>query len=331
MDFSAISFASPQYFILLAVIPILIAISHKYRINEHPTIRVSKIPSAYLSSFTDNFGDKLPILLRYCTLVCLIIALARPQVASQSQDISSKGIDIVIAMDVSTSMEAEDFRPNRLEAAKATASEFIDYRHNDRIGLVLFAAESFTQCPVTFDHSILKSFFDEIKIGMLEDGTAIGMGLSTAINRLKSSKAKSKVIILLTDGVNNTGKVSPLTAAELAEQYKIKIYAIGVGTKGMALYPIYTPFGKHYMQTKVEIDEDLLNQIAHETGGNYFRATNTSTLQEIYRKIDRMEKTNINQKQFSMKEDKYSGILLLAGIFLLLEFAFKSFIFKVIP
>lgn len=331
MDFSDITFANPWCFLLLAVIPLLAILSHKYKIHKNPTFKVSQIPDSFPTSHTDNFGYKLPALLRYLVLVLLIIALARPQAVSSDRDINTKGIDIVIAMDVSTSMEAEDFRPNRLEAAKSTASEFIGYRKNDRIGLVIFAAESFTQCPVTFDHNILISFFDDIKTGMLEDGTAIGMGLSTAVNRLKSSKAKSKVIILLTDGVNNTGKVSPLTAAEFARNYGIKVYTIGVGTEGVALYPIYTPMGKHYMQSKVEIDEDLLRKIARETGGAYFRATNNSALEEIYHRIDLMEKTDIMQKKYAQKEDNYSGLLLVAGIFLISEFAFKSFIFRVIP
>jgi Ca-activated chloride channel family protein len=228
-------------------------------------------------------------------------------------------------------MEAEDFKPNRLEAAKSTAKEFIDYRLNDRIGLALFAGESFTQCPITSDHSILKSFFKDIKTKMLEDGTAIGMGLSTAVNRLKTSSAKSKVIILLTDGVNNTGKISPMSAADLAKSFNIRVYTIGVGAKGKAPYLVDTPFGKQYVYMDVEIDEDLLKQIASYTGGAYFRATNNKALENIYASIDKMEKTKINEKTYNQVEDKFSVFLLLGLFVALVEETLRLLIFRTLP
>jgi len=273
----------------------------------------------------------LPNLIRYVVLSFIIIALARPQLINSTKDVNTEGIDIVIALDVSSSMEAEDFKPNRLEAAKEKAKEFIDYRINDRIGLVIFSAESFTQCPITSDHTILKSFFSDIKTKMLEDGTAIGMGLSTSISRLKDSDAKSKVIILLTDGMNNTGKISPLTATDLAKGYGIRVYTVGVGTTGKAPYKIDTPFGKQYMYVDVEIDEELLREIAKETGGQYFRATNNKGLEEIYKSIDQLEKTKIKEKSFTHKEDKFYPFIMMAFLLLLAEFVFRHFIFNKLP
>lgn len=332
LDFSNITFVNPEYFWLLLILPVVFFINLIYKWKKKSALFTSEIPDNIKKIRTlRQIFSFLPILLRYLAIALLIIALARPQLINSSKDVHTEGIDIVIALDVSSSMEAEDFKPNRLEAAKEKAKTFIDYRINDRIGLVIFSAESFTQCPVTADHTILKSFFKDIKTKMLEDGTAIGMGLSTSISRLKESKAKSKVIILLTDGMNNTGKISPLTATELAKGYGIRVYTIGVGTMGKAPYKIDTPYGKQYMYVDVEIDEALLKQIAAETGGKYFRATNNAGLEEIYQNIDLMEKTKIKEKAYTHKEDRFYPFVL-ASIFLLLtEFLLAKFVFNRLP
>ncbi len=332
MNFDKIVFANPEYFWLILIIPIIVVFRIFRRKTAFPELMFSN--SSGLKNLTKSFRQRfsfLPFVLRIVSYVFIILALARPQINSVEKDVHTEGIDIVLAMDVSTSMEAEDFKPNRLGAAKSTAKDFIDYRLNDRIGLVLFAAESFTQCPVTYDHNILKSFFKDIKTKMLEDGTAIGMGLSTAISRLKDSKSKSRVIILLTDGVNNTGKISPLTAADIAKSFNIRIYTIGVGTKGKAPVLVDTPFGKQYAYMDVEIDEDLLTNIAKNTGGEYFRAVNNKTLENIYLKIDRLEKTKLKENSYKTNEDKYFYPLAVAFASILLELLFSFVLFRRIP
>lgn len=242
----------------------------------------------------------------------------------------------MLAVDVSTSMLAEDLKPNRLEAAKQVAAEFINGRPNDNIGLTVFAGEAFTQCPLTVDHGVLLNLFNSIKgdiaqRGMIEDGTAIGMGLANAISRLKDSKAKSKVIILLTDGSNNRGDISPLTAAEIAKQFGIRVYTIGVGTNGTAPYPMQTYAGVQYVNVPVEIDEQTLTQIAGTTNGNYFRATSNSKLEEVYREIDKLEKTKLNVKEFSKREEAYSTFALIAFFCILLEILLRNTVLKKIP
>jgi Ca-activated chloride channel family protein len=233
--------------------------------------------------------------------------------------------------DISGSMLAEDFRPNRIEAAKKVAMDFIDGRPTDRIGLVIFSGESFTQCPLTLDHGVIKSLLSEIKSGMIEDGTAIGMGLATAVSRLKDSKAKSRVIVLLTDGINNRGSIDPLTAAGIAQQFGIRAYTIGVGTTGMAPYPVQTPFGTQYQNVPVEIDEKLLEQIADQTGGKYYRATDNKKLKAIYDEIDRLEKTKIEVTQFRRHKEEFYSAAMFAGLFLLLELIFSQTLFRKIP
>ena len=228
-------------------------------------------------------------------------------------------------------MKAEDFRPNRLEAAKDVAAEFIASRPNDRIGLVIFSAESFTQCPLTTDHNVVSNLLEEIRSGMLEDGTAVGLGLATSVARLKDSDAKSKVIILLTDGVNNTGEVAPQTAGEIAREFGIRVYTIGVGTMGTAPMPVQTPFGQQYQQVEVEIDEETLTEIAQLTGGKYFRATNKERLQQTYKEIDELEKTRISTIEFSEKNDEFLPFLLLAGLLLLLEIVLRYTVFRTVP
>lgn len=227
--------------------------------------------------------------LRMLAIAMIIVAIARPQSSNQWKNVTTEGIDIIIALDISGSMLAEDFKPNRIEAAKDVASEFISGRPNDRIGLVIFSSESFTQCPLTTDHAVLMNLFRSIKSGMIEDGTAIGLGLANAVNRLKDSRSVSKVVILLTDGVNNMGSIAPLTAAEIAKVYGIRVYTIGIGTNGVAPYPVQTAFGVQYQDMEVDIDEPMLKQIAQMTDGKYFRATNNQKLQEIYKEIDKLE------------------------------------------
>jgi Ca-activated chloride channel family protein len=237
----------------------------------------------------------------------------------------------MIALDISGSMLAQDLRPNRLEASKNVAIEFVSGRETDRMGLVVYSGESFTQCPLTSDHAVLINLFRDIESGMIEDGTAIGMGLANAINRLKDSKAQSKVIILLTDGVNNRGAIAPLTAAEIARTFGIRVYTIGVGTLGMAPVPVQTPYGTRYQNAKVEIDEETLKQIAAATDGRYFRATDNEKLREIYREIDEMEKSKIDVKEYSKQEEEYMRFGLLATILLLTEIIFRYLFFRKIP
>jgi Ca-activated chloride channel family protein len=273
----------------------------------------------------------LLFVLRLLAVALLFIVMARPQSVNRWQKVSTEGIDIIIDLDISSSMLAQDFNPNRLEAAKDVAIRFISGRPDDRIGLVVFSGESFTQCPLTTDHAVLINLFREVKSGMIEDGTAIGDGLATAINRLKDSKARSKVVILLTDGMNNAGEIAPLTAAEIAKTFGIRVYTIGVGTRGTAPYPVQTPYGIRYQQMRVQIDEEVLQKIAAMTGGKYFRATNNRKLEEIYKEIDRMEKSKIDVKQFSKRQEEYMRFALLAALLLLLEWVLGSTVLKKFP
>jgi Ca-activated chloride channel family protein len=273
----------------------------------------------------------LLFLFRLLAVALLFIVMARPQSVNRWQKVSTEGIDIIIDLDISSSMLAQDFNPNRLEAAKDVAIKFISGRPDDRIGLVVFSGESFTQCPLTTDHAVLINLFKEVKSGMIEDGTAIGDGLATAVNRLKDSKAKSKVVILLTDGMNNAGEIAPLTAAEIAETFGIRVYTIGVGTRGTAPYPVQTPYGIRYQQMRVQIDEEVLQKIAAMTGGKYFRATNNKKLEEIYQEIDKMEKSKIDVKQYSKRQEEYMQFALLAALLLLLEWALGNSVLRKLP
>jgi Ca-activated chloride channel family protein len=254
----------------------------------------------------------------------VIVIIARPQSTDNWQNISTEGIDIMLAMDISGSMLARDFTPDRLEAAKNVATEFITGRPTDRIGLVIFSGESFTQCPLTTDHAVLINLMREMQSGMIEDGTAIGLGLATAINRIKESDATSKVIILLTDGVNNRGEIAPLTAAEIAQTLGLRVYTIGVGTRGMAPYPVQTPAGTRYQNMPVEIDEDVLQQIAGMTGGKYFRATDNESLKRIYEEIDSLEKSRIDVQEFSRKNEEYMSFAIVLVSLLLLEMLLRN-------
>ncbi len=271
--------------------------------------------------------------IRLAAIIFIIMALARPQSKSSNQKINTYGVDIIISIDISASMLAKDFDPNRLEAAKKVASNFILNRPNDRIGLVIFAGESFTQVPITTDHKIVLSQLEKIEYGMLQDGTAIGMGIGTAINRLKDSKAKSKVTILMTDGVNNSGLIDPVTASEAAVQYKVKVYTIGVGSKGTAYQPAYLlPDGSiKYDNLPVEIDEQLLNNIAKMTGGKYYRATSNNSLQKIYNEIDKLERTEIESSQSIQYTEEFYPLVAIAIILLFIEqLLFYGFI-KIFP
>jgi Ca-activated chloride channel homolog len=266
--------------------------------------------------------------LQLTTFILLVLILARPQKTDRFQDVTTEGIDIMLTLDISGSMLARDFNPDRLEASKSVATEFITGRPYDRIGLVVFSGESFTQCPLTTDHAVLINLMREIKSGMIEDGTAIGMGLATAVNRIKDSEALSKVIILLTDGINNRGEIAPLTAAEIAKTYGVRIYTIGVGTMGMAPYPQQTPYGIQFQNMPVEIDEAVLKEIAAETGGKYFRATDNDKLAQVYAEIDKLEKSKIDVRQFSRKEERYLPLAVAGLILLLLQIIIRHTLYK---
>lgn len=261
----------------------------------------------------------LPFVLRMLAMTFLIVALARPQSSSRSMDVSVEGIDIMLALDISGSMLAEDFLPNRLESAKQTALEFIQMRSGDRIGVSIFSGQSFTLSPLTTDHVLLTELVSKVHTGMVEDGTAIGDGLATAINRLRDSQALSKVIILLTDGINNAGVIDPLTAAEIAARLGIRVYTIGVGSSGAVPYPFQTPMGIQYRQVEIPVDEELLQQIADITGGTYFWADNQEKLESIYLEIDQMERSKIDVTEYTRKKDEYLPLVLIALFFVALE------------
>ncbi len=331
------TFANIEYlFLLLLLIPYIVWYIMRRKKTE-PTMQVSTT-RMYMNTPKSwkIYLLHAPFLLRVVTFVMIVLVLARPQTTDNWQNTEIEGIDIMLAVDVSTSMLAEDLKPNRLEAAKQVAAEFINGRPNDNIGLTIFAGEAFTQCPLTIDHSVLLNLFKSISCdiaqkGLIQDGTALGMGLANAVSRLKDSKAKSKVVILLTDGVNNVGDISPLTAAEIAKQFGIRVYTIGVGTNGTAPYPLQTYAGVRYIQTPVEIDENTLTQISGITDGNYFRATSNSKLKEVYEEIDKLEKTKLNVKEFSKREEAYEIYALIAFICILLEVLLRNTVLKKIP
>ena len=330
-------FANIEYlFLLLLLIPYIVWYIMK-RKNSEATLQISDARVyAHTPKSYKNYLLHVPFVLRIIALILIILVLARPQTTDSWQNSEIEGIDIMLAMDVSTSMLAEDLKPNRLEAAKDVAAEFINGRPNDNIGITLFAGESFTQCPLTVDHGVLLNLFNGIKgdiaqRGLIEDGTAIGMGIANAVTRLKDSKAKSKVIILLTDGSNNRGDISPMTAAEIAKKFGIRVYTIGVGTNGTAPYPVQTYAGTQYINTPVEIDEKTLTEIAGATNGNYFRATSNSKLKEVYQEIDKLEKTKLNVKEFSKREEEYQIFAWIAFFCILLEILLRNSVLKKIP
>jgi Ca-activated chloride channel family protein len=326
------TFHNPEYlFLLLLIIPAVIWYIRKMY-NSDASLLISsnqmlqKIPKSNRLRFMH-----IPFILRMLSLVFLVLALARPQASNSWRTESTEGIDIVVTLDISGTMMAEDLKPNRLEAAKKTATEFILSRPNDNIGLVVFSGESFTQCPLTTDHAVLVNLFNAIQYGMIEDGTAIGLGLANAVNRIKDSKAKSKVIILLTDGSNNRGDIAPITAAEIAKSFGIRVYAIGVGSYGMVNIPVQTPLGIQYQQMDSEFDEESLKNIAEMTGGKYFRATDNNKLRNIYQEIDQMEKTKISVKEYNKKNEEYYLFALAAFLLLLTEILLRNTVFRKSP
>ncbi len=325
-------FKNPEMFWLLAV-PMLLGVGYVlYQSKWNATVRLSSLrPLQGAPTSWRYYLRHLPTILRLLAIGLIITALARPQSSESWSDKEVEGIDIVICTDISGSMRARDFKPDRLRAAKEVAAEFIASRPNDRIGLTIFAGESFTQCPLTTDHKVVANLLSDIKSGMLEDGTAVGLGLATSVARLKDSDAKSKVAILLTDGVNNSGEVSPQTAGEIAREFGIRVYTIGVGTRGQAPMPVQTPFGEQTQMMDVEIDEEVLTEIAQMTGGKYFRATNKVALADIYKEIDELEKTRISVIEFSEKNDEYLRFATLAGLLFLLEILLRYTVLRTVP
>ncbi|MDR0427747.1 MAG: VWA domain-containing protein [Dysgonamonadaceae bacterium] len=321
-------FANPLCFLLLLLLIPMIAWYIWKQKKAQTNIQVSSSEGFGKAPKTFKlYLRHIPFILRMLAVVFLITALARPQTTDNWSKTTTEGIDIVLSLDISTSMLAQDLRPDRLEAAKDVAASFINGRPTDNIGLVVFSGESFTQCPLTTDHTVLLNLLKDIHAGMIEDGTAIGHGLATAVSRLRESNAKSKVVILLTDGTNNRGEIAPVTAAEIAKAYNIRIYTIGVGTKGEAPYPFSSGTG----MIKVDIDEPTLTKIAQTTGGLYFRATNNQALKEIYQEIDQLEKTKMNVQEYSKKQEEYLKFALWAFCFFLLEFLVKYTVLKNIP
>ena len=326
-------FAHPYYFLLLLLlIPMIGWYIWKLR-KSQASMRLSAISGFDKAPNTYRiYLRHIPFVLRIAALVFLIIALARPQTTNNWNTSSTEGIDIMMSLDISSSMLAQDLRPNRIEAAKDVAAAFINGRPTDNIGLVVFAGESFTQCPLTTDHTVLLNLLKDVHVGMIEDRTAIGHGLATAISRLKDSQAKSKVVILLTDGTNNAGEIAPVTAAEIAKSFGVRVYTIAAGTIGEAPYPqALSGGGTRMINVPVEIDEQTLTQIAQITGGLYFRATNNKSLKEIYAEIDQMEKTKMSVQEYSQREEEFVFYALVGLLLLLLELLLRYTLLKNIP
>ena len=332
--FNDIQFAEKQWFWLFLIMPVLLG-WYIYKLKTYEgDVNFSSFTlfKGIKSSLKAKFRHVLFVLRLLC-LSLLILAIARPQSRSSWKDTKTEGIDIVVSLDVSLSMLAKDFKPNRIEVAKEVLSDFIDARPNDKIGLVIFGGEAFTQCPLTTDHKIIKNMFADIKAGMLDQGTAIGLGLADGVARVKDSKAKSKVVILISDGKSNTGEIAPLTAAEIAKTFGVRVYCIGVGTKGKALQPValYPNGEMEYDYVDVDIDDKTMTQISNMTGGKYFRATNKEALESTYKEIDKLEKTIISEQSFTNKAEHFLPLALAAAVCLLLEFLLKRFVFKAIP
>lgn len=329
---SGITFQHPWLFLLLLLIPAYVGWRIWRRRTSHAAMQVSTVST--LDGIRPTLRVRLrflPMVLRLLAFAMAVVVLARPQSTSSHSDSNTEGIDIVLALDISGSMRAIDFKPNRLEAAKDVAIKFISGRPDDNIGLVIFAGESFTQCPLTTDHSVLINLFSQVQNGMLEDGTAIGMGLATSVSRIKDSKAKSKVIILLTDGVNNAGAIAPEKAAELASTFGVRVYTVGVGSMGVAQVPVQTPLGMKMQDMEVKIDEALLQKMADMTGGKYFRATDNKSLANIYEEIDQMEKTILDVRHYTQRTDEYLPFAIAALVLLLAEIILRNTLLRTIP
>ena len=328
-----IEFVNPELLLLLLLIPAIAAWFFIKKKDQHVSIKMSNLESiASISTIKSTLRRYLP-LLRALALAALVIALARPRQTLKEEDIKAEGIDICLVMDLSSSMLAQDFKPDRLEVSKRVASDFVAKREHDRIGLSVFSGEAFTQCPLTTDHRVVKEFLAGLRCGLLEDGTAIGMGLATAVNRLKESESKSKVVILLTDGVNNAGYIKPLTASEIAREFDVKVYTIGVGSTGDALTPVSRRSDGKYIfgLARVEIDEELLAEIAKMTGGKYFRATSAESLERIYAEIDQLEKTEIEVTTLKRYSEEFHHFALWGLILLVIELFLRYTVFKTIP
>ncbi|MEO6583866.1 MAG: VWA domain-containing protein [Ferruginibacter sp.] len=328
--FNNITFSQPLFFGLFIFIPILLIWYIRNHNKQNASIRISTTAAAGLQSFKTSMRH-LPFVLRLITLTLIIMALARPQTKNDEQRAEGEGIDIVLCIDVSGSMTARDFQPNRLEAAKAVAANFIDKRITDRIGIVIFSGESFTLAPLTTDKAVLLSAIRSIRNGLLEDGTAIGAGLSTSVDRLRNSPGKSKVVLLLTDGVNNGGLIDPKTAKEIAKTFSVKVYTVGVGSDGYAQQPVNTPLGVVMESQKVNIDEKLMTEIAVETGGKYFRARDNAGLSNIYTTIDKLEKSKVEIINTIRFQEKYYPFVIGALFFLLLEIILRYTVFRKFP
>ncbi|MBS1602040.1 MAG: VWA domain-containing protein [Bacteroidetes bacterium] len=324
-------FAQPAFFGLLILLPALVYWEIRKADQAQATIMVSSVGQFRGARSWKNFVRPLPFVFRLLALACIILALARPQTRNDEQLVTGEGIDIVLCLDISGSMLAQDFTPNRMEAAKNVAGEFIDHRPTDRIGLVIFSGESFTMCPLTTDRIVLKTQLASVQSGLLEDGTAIGSGLATGVDRLRNSPSKSKVIILLTDGENNGGLIDPNTAKEIAKSVGVKVYTVGMGTEGFAPVPIQTPSGVIYQKEKVNIDEKLLTQIATETGGRYYRAKDNESLKNIYSEIDRLEKSKIETTTLRRYTEQFYPFALAAALLLLLELVLRWTLLRKFP
>jgi Ca-activated chloride channel homolog len=330
--FNGITFAYPwilYFLILVPALPVWYWMKGKQRQPSitYSSLKVFKeIPAGWREKFRH-----LPVILRTLALFLLIVALARPQSYNSGENIYTEGIDIAMVLDISGSMLAEDLKPNRIEAAKQVIDNFISNRTSDRIGLVIFARQAFTQCPLTIDYGVLRHLLSKVEPGMIEDGTAIGNAIADGVNRLKDGKAKSKIIILLTDGMNNAGEIDPLTAAQIAKTFGIRIYTVGVGAKGEAPYPVQTPFGVRYQMIPADIDEGMLQQIADITGGAYFRATDTKALKEIYDKIDRLEKSRVEVTSYRQAKELFYNWLGAGLVLIFLEIGISQTIFRKVP
>ena len=319
-DFASMHFKNPELLWLLVLVPVIIVYFWKVKRNSRTQIRISSTEAFknYRPSLKQRMVN-LPFMLRVLSMSLLVVALSRPQSSSRASNVKTEGISVVIALDISSSMLAEDFKPNRIEAAQKVAIEFIEGRPNDLIGLVIFSGQSFTQCPLTSDHAVLKNLLKDIKSGMVKDGTAIGEGLATSVSSLKEAPTKSKVVVLITDGVNNSGSIAPLTAGEIALTFGVRVYSVGVGTRGMAPYPVQTLFGVQYQNMEVQIDEDLLTAVAEATDGRYYRAVNNRRLEAIFAEIDKLEKSKIEITEFKRYTEEYFPFTLVAGFLFMLE------------
>ncbi len=330
--FEGITFKNPEFFYLLLVIVTMAAWYIFRQKRNTASIQVSTTASVFKAPRTlKHYLRHLVFLFQILAISLFAVVLARPQSSTNWENVTTEGIDIVIALDISSSMLARDFTPDRLEAAKDVAMKFISGREYDRMGLIVFAGEAFTQCPLTTDRAVLLNLFGDLKSGMIEDGTAIGNGLATAVSRLKDSEAISRVVILLTDGENNSGEIAPVTAAEIAKTFGIRVYTIGVGTIGTAPYPMQTPYGIQLRDMEVKIDEATLQQISSITDGKYFRATSNTKLEEIYKEIDALEKSKIEVKEFSRKSEEFLPFAIAGLLSLVISLFLRTTIFRSIP